>query len=341
MSICDDPFAVLGVAREASPAEVKRAYRRLAMHWHPDRNPSAAAAAQFQRVHAAYELCLDPQRLAEWQQAQAATPTTATTPAPADDDLVQVLKLTLEEAARGCRKAVDLVQRVGCASCRGNGRVQHDHLVPCFHCSGCGRVAREGGRTNRCGGCAGRGYVRETECPACTGNGWREARRTLSVTVPPALLAGERLRLARQAPPGRDGAVAGDLYLEIGLEPHPLFALRGRDLHCEVPVSIFRLLCGGYVEVPTLSGTVALQLSPFPAHPLEYRLSGQGFPDKPGRAAGDLVVHLQSIFPAGVGAQDADLLERLERRLSAEIERRAPPLAAWEGQMRARRQPSG
>ena len=182
MSSCDDPFTVLGVRREASLDEVKRAYRRLAMQWHPDRNPSVAAEAEFRRVHAAYELFLDPQRMAEWQQAQT-TMTDAAEPAGnLGDDWVQPLELTLEEAALGCRKDIELVDRVGCRHCCGSGKVQHDHLVPCPRCSGCGRVSRDRGGTSRCTVCAGRGYLRETDCADCAGSGYRQETRKLTVT---------------------------------------------------------------------------------------------------------------------------------------------------------------
>jgi molecular chaperone DnaJ len=344
MTICDDPFTILGVDREASLEEVKQAYRRLAMRWHPDRNPSAAAEAQFRRVHAAYTLFLDPQRMAEWQQAQADTTTLATKRATSTaDDRLEVLPLTLEEAARGCRRAIDLVHSVRCAACHGNGKVRHSHLVPCPCCSGCGRVARDGGGTNRCAGCAGRGYLRETDCPDCIGSGWRSESRTLAVTVPAGLVDGERLRLARQAPlpTDRETAMAGDLYLEIRLTEHPLFELRGRDLHCQLPVSVFRLLCGGGIEVPTLAGTATLELRPHPEHPLEYRLPGLGFPGKRGAGAGDLILRLQCVYPLTVSAEDMLLLERLEGRLARELEQRAPSLAAWELQMRARRDAAG
>ena len=354
----DDPFAILGVASDASPAEVKRAYRRLAMHWHPDRNPSAAAEAEFKRVHAAYELYCDPQWLAEWQQAaSAATDSGASGGEPGEPggessgkrsgngaaaDFTEVMTLTLEEAALGCSKTVDLVHSVRCANCRASGRVQHRNSIPCKRCNGCGRVGGGAGGTSVCTGCAGRGYLRESDCPACTGSGWLRQSRTLAVTVPPGLLDGERLRLARQAPlrPGDEGATAGDLYLEIRLARHPLFVLRGRDVHCRVPVSIYRLLCGGRIEVPSLSGTTTLELSPYPQHPLEYRLRGQGFPHQRRRVAGDLVLQLEHIHPASIGATDVELLERLEVSLASDLEQRAPQLAAWEQQLRARRNPA-
>jgi molecular chaperone DnaJ len=339
MSTCEDPFAILGVRCEASLDEIKRAYRRLAMFWHPDRNPSAVAGTEFKRVHAAYELLLDPQRLAEWRQAQATTMTNAggTATGNAADDLTQVLTLSLEEAAQGCRKDIELMHSVRCVTCSGSGRVQHNHSVPCQRCNGCGRLARKGGGTHRCEGCNGRGYLRETVCPDCA-SGWRMESRILSVTVPPGLRDGERLRLPRQAPakPAGDGHCAGDLYLEVSLAAHPLFVLDGRDLHCDVPVSVLRLLCGGSIDVPTLSGTVSLDLPPAQVT-LEHRLPGQGFPGKRGRGAGDLIVHLQGIQPQNVGPQDIEFLEDLQARLATDLERHAPQLAAWESQMRARR----
>ncbi len=347
MSLCEDPFAVLGVRREASPDEVKRAYRRLVMKWHPDRNHSPPAGDEFRRVQAAYELLLDPQRLAEWQLMQAAATTAANAQGHArggGEDLTQALTLTLEEAALGCRRKIELRHRFNCASCRGSGTVQHHLSVPCRVCSGCGRVARKGGGTKRCEICAGRGYVHETPCTDCAGTGWHEELRTLAVRVPPGLRDGERLRLARQAPLARDDSVAGDLYLVISLATHPLFVLHGNDLHCQLPVSVFRLLCGGRIEVPTLCGTASVDLPPQPPQPPEHRLPGLGFPYQRGTAAGDLVLHLQCIIPQATGSEDRALLEQLELRLAADLERRAPQLAAWELQMQQRgahRQPDG
>ena len=332
----EDPFAVLGLQQEASLDEVKRAYRRLAMRWHPDRNPSLLAANEFKRVHAAYELLLDAERLAEWQQTQSTVPETEGG-GKVGDDLTQALTLTLEEAALGCRKAVELLQRVACTTCRSSGRLKHQNSVPCPRCSGCGRVVRAGGRTSRCDGCAGRGYLRETDCPDCAGSGWGQEMRTLSVSVPAGVLEGERLRLARQAPLAAHDAIAGDLYLEIRLAVHPLFVLDGQNLHCRVPVSVFRLLCGGSIEVPTLAGTARLEIPACLPRSVEWRLPGLGFPGKRRAAAGDLVVHLHRIDPVEIGSDDRPLLEELEARLAAEIHQRAPDLAAWEQQMHARR----
>jgi molecular chaperone DnaJ len=327
-----DPFAALGLHRSASLEDVKRAYRRLAMRWHPDRNASTTAENEFKRIKAAYELIIDPQRYTQWQQTGETAGTTDD--APPGDDLTQTLILTLEEAAHGCAKSVDLTRSSHCASCHGSGKVQHAHSVPCTQCNGIGRVRGDNRGTCLCEGCAGRGYLRETDCSECAGSGWRKKMRTLSVKVPPGILHGERLRLARQARHGPDGeGAAGDLYLEIRLAGHDLFELQQRDLHCTVPVSIFRLLCGGEVEVPTLEGSCGFAIQPYPAHGLEYRLSARGFPKKHGRGAGDLFVHLRPVYPQDFSAKDRALLDRLDATLSADLER-APDLAAWAERLR-------
>ncbi|MCM8625044.1 DnaJ C-terminal domain-containing protein [Accumulibacter sp.] len=342
MSSNEDPFVVLGVSRGASPEEVKRAYRRLAMFWHPDRNPSAAAESEFKRIHAAYESYLDPQRLAALEQPDEEGAADQGGQAAGDEvgaDLTQVLILTLEEAALGCRKNVELVHSVRCAACRNSGRIQHRNSVPCPACSGCGRVSCGSGRTSRCTGCSGRGYLYETACPECAGTGWRPELRTLSVTVPPGLLDGERLRLSRQAPlpPGGTRMRPGDLYLEVAFAEHPLFNLQGRDIHCHVPVSVIFMLCGGAIEVPTLFGTVSVELPRHAHQSPEQRFAGLGYPDKQASLAGDLVIHLQAIYPQELPDMDLELLAGIEERVAADPGRCSPALAAWNERMRLRR----
>lgn len=329
-----DPFSALGLHRSASLEEVKRAYRRLAMRWHPDRNTSTAAENEFKRIKAAYELITDPQRHAQWQQSDESAEAAAQD-APRGDDLTQALTLTLEEAAHGCVKSIDLTRSSRCSPCQGSGKVQHTHSVPCTRCNGIGRVRGDSRGTRLCEGCAGRGYLRETDCAECAGSGWRKKQRTLSVKVPAGIMHGERLRLARQARHGPEGEdAAGDLYLEIRLASHALFELQQRDLHCTVPVSIFRLMSGGQIDVPTLDGSCGLDVQPYPGHGLDYRLSARGFPKKHGRGAGDLILHLQPVYPAQVSAKDRALLDRLEAALAADLQQRAPELAVWAERLR-------
>lgn len=343
MNRSNDPFTVLGLRRHASLEEVKRAYRRLAMRWHPDRNASAAAENEFKRIKEAYERILDPGYFASTASAGSDAPEPDSEAAeeggaPGSDDVTETLTLTLEEAALGCVKSIDLTRSNRCKTCHGAGKVQHRNSVPCPQCSGCGRSRGDSRGARLCEACAGRGYLRETACVACAGSGWRKALRTLSVKVPVGILAGERLRLARQARQGADGergeTPSGDLYLEIRLATHSLFVLQQRDLRCEVPVSLFRLLCGGMVEVPTLRGTTMLEVLPYPAHGLEYRLPGQGFPKKHGRGAGDLLLTLLPVYPQHLTVRDKALLERLDTALTGDLPQRAPALAAWAERLR-------
>jgi molecular chaperone DnaJ len=334
MKKSDDPYALLGLHSAASLEEVKGAYRRLAMRWHPDRNPSAAAESEFKRIKEAYELILDPPRYRQWQQTQtsAATAKHNTQPEPAatGDDVTQTLTLTLEEAAQGCSKSVELVRNTRCTPCHGSGRVQHTHSIPCTQCNGIGRVRGDNRGSRLCEGCGGRGYLRESECAECAGSGWRKKLRTLSVKVPPGILHGERLRLARQARHGTESeGTAGDVYLEVRLAQHALFELQQRDLHCTIPVSIFRLLSGGKIDVPTLSGSATLELLPFTGQAADYCLPAHGFPKKHGRGAGDLFLHVQPVYPSRISTQDRTLLEHMEVSLNENLEKLAPPLADW------------
>ncbi len=339
MNQSNDPFSVLGLHRTASLEEIKRAYRRLAMRWHPDRNPSTAAENEFKRVKAAYELILDPQAYAEWLEAEASAATAApeASPAAAGGDLTQTLIVTLEEAAHGCVKNIELVRSSRCSPCHGSGRIQRSHSLPCVLCNGVGRLRSNGGVSPICDKCGGRGYRRETDCVDCAGSGWRQKLRTLSVKVPCGILPGERLRLARQARhgPESDGA-AGDLYLEVRLAGHALFELQQRDLHCTIPVSIFRLLSGGKIDVPTLNGSAGLDVLPYPGHGLDYRLHERGYPKKHGRGAGDLILHLKPVYPLHFDAEDRALLDRLDTSLADDLKQRAPELAAWAERLQSR-----
>lgn len=335
MNSSEDPFAILGVNHDASLTEIRQAYRRLAMHWHPDRNPSVVAETEFKRANAAYASLLDPQQLAAWRMAVGGE-SAGSPPKALRHDCTQILSLTLEEAAFGSQKNIELAHRVRCENCQGSGIIQHQNSVPCSACSGCGRVPRAGGRTGLCSGCGGRGYLRKSACPTCAASGWREDLRTLNVIVPSGVLEGERLRLAGQAPlpAGNETANAGDLYLEIKFLAHPLFVAEGKDLLCEVPVSIYRLLAGGPVEVPTLNSLARIDLPAYPQPSLEFRLPGLGLPGKHiDDSAGDLVVHFESVYPNRLVEHELELLNRLDHALLSDCQQRAPSLAAWQAQL--------
>jgi len=326
-----NPYEILGLAPGAPLAEVKRAFRKLAMTWHPDRNPTGQAEERFKLINAAYELILDPQRYADWLAEHAAAP-------PEENPEVEAidLELSLEEAAFGCTRTLSLNVDTPCATCAGSGKQQHAHSVACEDCGGVGRV-RHGRGTAKCHACNGRGYVRISRCADCDGSGSHSTERHLQVRIPPGTLAGDRLRLARQGRRKAADTKVTDLFLHIRLAPHPLFTLHGRDLHSEVPVSVFQLLLGGEIEIPTLRGTQTIELAPVPRHDLAYRFEGLGYPGKHGRRGGDLHCRLQPVYPDCPDHADRQLLTRLQRSTLAELAERAPELAAWEECLETRR----
>jgi molecular chaperone DnaJ len=329
-----DPYALLGVNSDATSAEIKRAFRRLAMEWHPDRNPSRDAEERFKQIKAAYELVLDPERLAEWRATRA---TASATSASTDEAPNLLLSIELEEAASGCTRTISLATDAHCSACAGSGKIEHLQSIACSSCKGVGKV-RGGRHSSTCQLCGGRGYVRISPCGECAGRGWLRSERSLQVRIPAGIQPGERLRLARQHRP-HAGKPAEDLYVTLEFLPHPFFKLDGRDLLCTVPVNIFRLLHGGVIDVPTLSGMHPLDIEPYPQHGLDYRIPGLGYPGRHGRGAGIMKINLQPVFPSRpqeLSDTDRKLLLRLEKAMLNEQSRQAPELSEWQQKLRTR-----
>ena len=347
----NDPFKTLGLAWGAGAEEAKRAYRRLVMQWHPDRNPAPEAEETFKRIKAAFELVSDPLRFAEWQREReqerqgdtGRAPEEARAGASEEDggaegyegEPAPEVSLSLEEAAFGCEKEVAVERRATCNTCGGSGEVQFGRSQPCRHCSGCGRLRDPKGTTVVCGHCHGKGFTARDTCRSCDGLGLEIRRQIFQVKVPAGVRSGDRIRLAGRA--GQGGAAA-DLILHIVLAPHELFELQDRDLHCRVPVSIFRLLAGGSLEVPTLAGSEFIELKPWSAHGLDYCLTGHGFPGRGRRRAGDLRVSLEPVHPRPGSAVARELLEGLEALLQDDLAAWAPELESFQEKMARRRE---
>ena len=327
-----DPHSILGVAPDAGASELKRAYRRQAMRWHPDRNADPLATERFKQIRAAYEhlLAVDAEEVPETEDAM---PEREEPPAPPRAaDIRLNLQVSLAEAAAGCRKAIEVTRGNACPRCDGSGEAGLSRTRFCEACHGSGRV-REAGRTLiACPDCAGRGFFRERICPDCGGSGRELATVSLEISVPPGMLPGDELRLAGQGEPATDDLVAGDLFLTIVIASDPLFQLRGRDLHFTMPVSAIGLLAGAEILLPSLNGPVSFKLDPGRAEARRIYVTGKGYPGRGRHPAGDLVVELQPVFPATLSARQRKLLLQADAALLDGAEETLPEIAAWQRQ---------
>jgi molecular chaperone DnaJ len=323
---------LLGVGPDATPQAIKKAFRHLAMLWHPDRNPAPNAGEVFGRLNAACNRLLEsfpPEDTGEDSSdgdGHKAPGKTANRGA----DRRQDFELDLEQLYHGDKAEAILESRAECIVCGGQGYTEVDHSQLCPRCQGSGRV-RSGKTLAHCEDCDGRGYTHRIRCPQCDGKGEQVNRRTLVVTVPPGMLPGDELRIGGEGFPATSPkGHPGDLFLRIRLHPHSLFDLDGCNLVLDRPTSIFTLLGGGTIAVPSPGGVHHLKIEPGSGSAREELIPGAGLPARGKRAAGDLLVRLQPCLPSAA----SPALIPLYRALQAEIERSKkeslPELAAWE-----------
>ena len=328
-----DHHATLGIAPDATLGDVKRAYRRLAMRWHPDRNDDPAATERFKAIRAAYEqlVAVDAPEAAktdvpEAEDAEEAAQTAA--------DIRLNLEISLEQAAAGCRTTIDYTRGKACPTCAGSGESGMTRTRFCAACHGSGRVRDPQRVLVGCTDCSGRGFFSERICPDCGGRGRETASVSIEITVPPGMLQGDELRLAGQGEAASDVLAAGDLYLTIIIRSHPLFQLRGRDLYFSMPVSALGLLAGGEIQLPLLGGSISMTLEAGSADARDLHLAGKGFPGRGRHRAGDLLAHLKPVFPAKLNARQRKLLMQANAALLDGAEECLPEIAAWNREYR-------
>lgn len=325
-----DFHQILGVKPDATAAEIKRAFKRMAMRWHPDRNPDPGAHEQFRLAREAFERLTEAHEAASSPSASDAPPPEPSPRRPRGEDRHMELEVDLEEAALGGSAEVTVAGRKPCTACDGSGHRSYGRTTMCGACHGSGRIRSASG-LEPCPTCSGRGYFTDTRCNECDGRGWHPAERQLSITLPPAMLPGEELRITGQGGAAPDGGDPGDLYLALKARPHPLFRLEGHDLHLSMPVSVFRVLAGGEIQVPTLGGHIDVLLS---ESSTETRIvvPGAGFPARQKRRAGNLVVHLEVQYPRFLTNEQKALLEMADQVMSQQLDDQSPILARWRDQ---------
>lgn len=322
-----DAHHLLGLQPDASAHQIRRAFRHLAMRWHPDRNPAPDAAEHFKRLRQAHDELLAALNASSVEpNADAASRAQAHAEA-RGADLEQVLDLDIEQCFLGGRCELGVPQLHPCMHCAGTGIETLTVSRMCEPCRGSGRIRTAKGLV-RCTDCDGRGYSSARACTHCAGVGTQTVERRLEVRIPPGMAEGDELRLAGEGRPHADPRHRpGDLRLRIRCRPHALFRLEGRNLVVRHPVSALRQLMGGSVEVPHPGGFEAIMLEPAAPSGRRIHVAGAGLPAKGNKPAGELIVELEPVWPRNLTPSQRTRLQALENELLADAASHYPELA--------------
>jgi molecular chaperone DnaJ len=342
-----DFYEVLGVDNGASAQEIKKAFRRVAMKYHPDRNPDDKKAEEkFKEAQEAYEVLSDTEKKSAYDQFGHAGVDQSggghggagfsdvfgdvfgdifggggrgrSGPA-RGSDLRYDLQLDLEDAVKGKTVQIEVPTLVHCDVCDGSGARKGTSPVTCSTCGGTGQVRMSQGFFSvqqTCPNCRGRGKIISDPCGACHGQGVKEERKTLSVKIPAGVDTGDRIRLSGKGEAGPQGGPPGDLYVQMHVREHDIFIRDGSNLHCEVPISFAQAALGGELEVPTLSGKVKLKIPAETQSSKLFRLRGKGVAPVRGGAQGDLLCRVVVETPVNLSPEQREILEQFDQSLA-------------------------
>ncbi|SRR5579875_149114 len=353
-----DYYEVLGVSRTAGEEEIKKAYRRLAIQFHPDRNPgNKQAEERFKEINEAYQVLSDPEKRSQYDRfghaafegPQAAGGFggfdfsqgfeevfsdifgdffgtgrgRARSHSRRGEDLRYDLEVEFEEAARGTEKIIKFQRLTICEGCNGTrARGGAEGVRTCPNCRGTGQVRTQQGFfsiSTTCGQCRGEGMIIADPCPRCQGQGRVRKPVSLSVRIPPGVDNGSRLKLRNEGEAGYAGGAPGDLYVVVHVKEHPLFVRQDNDVVIEVPVSFPQAALGAELEVPTLDGKIKLKLPPGTQSGKIFRLKGKGFVDLHGYGRGDQLVRIVVETPRRLTARQRELLEEFARTSGEDV----------------------
>ncbi len=353
-----DFYEVLGVTRTAAVDEIKSAYRKAALQWHPDRNPEnkSEAEVKFRECTEAYSVLSDAQKRQVYDTYGHAGLSSAGGSQGFDNtvfqdfhdifgdffgfedlfggggrrgrgraqrgaDLRYDMTLSFEEASAGVATKIKLPRQEFCEACNGTGAKKGTGVVTCQTCAGRGQLAYQQGFftiTRTCPACQGAGQMFRERCPECRGQGRFEREKTIELRIPPGVDTGTRLRVAGEGEPGPNGGPAGDLYVVLEVKEHPFFERRGADLYCTIPISVAQATLGTELQVPGLNGEERLKIPEGTQSGAVFRIKGKGLADPRGGGKGDLYYHVRVLTPTKLTREQRKLIEQLGATLKVE-----------------------
>ena len=362
-----DFYEVLGVPKNASDDEIKKAYRKLAMKWHPDRNQGdASAESKFKEVKEAYEMLSDAEKRGAYDQYGHAgvDPNMrggAGGPGGFGDafgdifgdifgggrrgggggggrqvfrgnDLSYAMDITLEEAAAGKESQIRIPSWDSCSPCDGTGAKPGTQAKTCTTCHGAGQVQMRQGFFSvqqTCPHCHGKGKIIADPCNTCHGQGQNKTNKTLEIKIPAGIDDGMRIRSTGNGEPGQNGGPPGDLFIEIRLRKHDIFERDGDDLHCQVPVNMTSAALGGEIDLPTLAGKATIEIPEGTQNGKTFRLRGKGIKGVRSSIAGDLYCHIVTETPVKLTEHQRKLLKELDESFKKNRDKHSPNGGGW------------